>query len=51
MQREQIGCCQRQEVSVSEMGEEYQKVQIFSYKINKSWVVMYITETTVIFKS
>ena len=44
IQREQIGGCQRQEVRVGEMGEEDQKVQIFSYKINKSCVVMYSME-------
>ena len=31
------------------MGEEDQKVQIFSYKINKSCVVMYSMETIVFF--
>ena len=35
-QKEQIGGCQRQGVGGGKMGEGGQKVQISSYKINKS---------------
>ena len=48
--RKQIGGCQRQGLGVvggGEMGKRGQKVQISSYKINKSWNVMYSRATLV----